>query len=306
MYHISFSELFQLLLKKEHVFAIQKNDFSEKLAFYFSASYNDDMEYYIDFEATQFSNEIISVGCVDENGRTFYTLVKPCKPEKLNNFITDLTGITREDLVSAPTADEAFSNFFRWIDKTGTAEFYCYGNCDARFVKFTLRHIKDFDAQCAMSLILSTLSDFSYYAMDFFRVDQTIGLVKIVEYYSGEKIQQKHNSLEDAQYLKYVADRMQEGKPDGCPFPEYVNSKKPQDAPPPQPIFKHYIKAVKGNSVFIFPSYGKASDWVMLNLLAKNIETGEKTKSSIANKIVHAVHANKPYYGYRWSAGTNE
>ena len=26
------------------------------------------MNYFIDFEATQFSNDIISIGCIDENG----------------------------------------------------------------------------------------------------------------------------------------------------------------------------------------------------------------------------------------------
>lgn len=59
------------------------------------------MKYFIDFEATENSNEIISVGCVDENGGEFYSLVQPHKIEKLTEFITDLTGITTEDLQNA-------------------------------------------------------------------------------------------------------------------------------------------------------------------------------------------------------------
>lgn len=51
------------------------------------------MNYFIDFEATQFSGEIISVGCVREDGETFYVLVQPQKG-KLTPFITNLTGIT--------------------------------------------------------------------------------------------------------------------------------------------------------------------------------------------------------------------
>ena len=35
------------------------------------------MKYFIDFEATQFSEEIISVGCKREDGETFYALVRP-------------------------------------------------------------------------------------------------------------------------------------------------------------------------------------------------------------------------------------
>ena len=35
------------------------------------------MNYFIDFEATQFSNDIISIGCIDENGEEFYSLINP-------------------------------------------------------------------------------------------------------------------------------------------------------------------------------------------------------------------------------------
>ena len=34
------------------------------------------MKYYIDFEATQYTHEIISVGCVREDGETFKSYVK--------------------------------------------------------------------------------------------------------------------------------------------------------------------------------------------------------------------------------------
>ena len=67
------------------------------------------MKYFIDFEAMQFSNEIISVGCVSENGEKFYSLVQPKKAKKITDFITTLTGITYEDLDCAPSADKVFS-----------------------------------------------------------------------------------------------------------------------------------------------------------------------------------------------------
>ena len=35
------------------------------------------MKYYIDFEAAKYVEEIISVGAVREDGKTFYSLVKP-------------------------------------------------------------------------------------------------------------------------------------------------------------------------------------------------------------------------------------
>ena len=69
------------------------------------------MNYYIDFEATQFKHKIISIGCVSDNGKTFQTLVKPVNKAKVDNFITELTGITKSMLENAPTADEAFNKF---------------------------------------------------------------------------------------------------------------------------------------------------------------------------------------------------
>lgn len=68
------------------------------------------MKYFIDFEATQFSMEIISVGCVREDGQTFYALVAP-KEGKITPFITNLTGITAEMVKTAMTPDSVFRSF---------------------------------------------------------------------------------------------------------------------------------------------------------------------------------------------------
>ena len=97
------------------------------------------MKYFIDFEATQFSNEIISIGCVRETGETFYALVNPKK--KLTQFITDLTGITDEMLRNAPEADIVFKEFFDWCShyENDPRLFYCYGSSDITFVKNNAR-----------------------------------------------------------------------------------------------------------------------------------------------------------------------
>ena len=76
------------------------------------------MNYYLDFEATRFSNRIISIGCVAETGETFSTLVKPVNKAKVDKFITELTGITNEMLETAPTADAAFLDLYYFIMKT--------------------------------------------------------------------------------------------------------------------------------------------------------------------------------------------
>lgn len=67
------------------------------------------MNFYIDFEATQFSEEIISIGCVSENDKMFYCLVKPSDPKKITKFITELTGISAEKVKdSGLSPDQAF------------------------------------------------------------------------------------------------------------------------------------------------------------------------------------------------------
>lgn len=122
------------------------------------------MNFYIDFEATQYSERIISIGCIAENGARFETLVKPVKNEKVNAFITQLTGITNEMLEDAPTADEAFNAFYEFVktnNDSSTPTYYCYGNCDTRFIKRTVAGMSDFQAIMFASSIQALLVDYS-------------------------------------------------------------------------------------------------------------------------------------------------
>ena len=64
------------------------------------------MKYFIDFEAAQFSNEIIAIGCVREDGVEFQSYVKANK--KITEFITQLTGITQEMVDQIQTKAEEF------------------------------------------------------------------------------------------------------------------------------------------------------------------------------------------------------
>ena len=134
------------------------------------------MRYFIDFEAAQPSNDIISVGCVDENGRSFYTLVQPGKNVCISEFITELTGITSEQISEAPNADQAFRELFEWIDKTQTVKFICYGDCDKVFVKRTMSYVTDFIAQCMLSLIFARIEDYSFDVMRHFKINERISL----------------------------------------------------------------------------------------------------------------------------------
>lgn len=265
------------------------------------------MKYFIDFEALQFSGEIISIGCIDENGREFYSLVRPKQIKKLTEFITDLTGITSEDLENAPDAEEVFSEFYNWLDTDRKTAFFCYGNNDAVFVARTLRKIKNFYAQCALSLVKANLSDYSIDISKHFGIKQSIALKKLVEYYRNEEITQKHNALDDARFLKEVYEKSSAEEPMECPFPEYMHkpkdTSKDKEAAKKTPVCKkkHRVSATKNNQTITFRSIGRATNWVMNCVMNNKSSLTEESKKRICSKIKKAAEKNTNYCSYTWS-----
>jgi len=257
------------------------------------------MKYFIDFEASQFAEEIISVGCVDEDGRSFYSLVRPRKPRKVTDFITKLTGITRDEILNAPTADEVFTSFFEWLGKEGIQQFLCYGDCDRHFALNTIGGVTDFRAQLALSLIIANLSDFSVDLRKHFKMKRSIGLAKAVSYYRGEEVQQRHNSLDDARYLREIFFASATEIIDECPFDEEI---KPAVAV--RHTGKRSVCASRDNFEKTFASCGKAADWIAETQLKRKLTI--KEKQSISNKISLAIEREKPYNGYTWTRGSAE
>ncbi len=252
------------------------------------------MNYYIDFEATQFSGEIISVGCVDENGRQFYSLVQPASADTVTEFIEKLTGIRREELDAAPTANEAFACFLQWVDHGEIARFYCYGDSDAYFLDKTLAHLTDFTAQLGLCLIRSSLTDYATEIKKHFALKHSIALKKVAAHYRGQAVEQTHNSLEDALLLKEVYEKSVGETVTECPFPEYQKGVE-------LPKVRKRIVAVKGNVRMEFSAFGKAADWVMAEQLSFGDTVNDKTKSKICSRIVNAAEKEHPYCGYDWS-----
>lgn len=252
------------------------------------------MNYFIDFEATQFSGEIISVGCVDENGRQFYSLVKPEKTEAVTEFIEKLTGIGREELRSAPSANEVFVRFLDWVSHEETARFYCYGDSDAYFLDSTLGHLTDFRAQLGLSLIRSSLCDYAAEIKRHFALKHSIALKKVVAHYRGQAVEQTHQSLSDALLLKEVYENSVHETVTECPFPEYQKGVE-------LPKIRKRIIAVKGGVRLVFASFGKAADWVMSEQLSFGDTVNDKTKSKICSRIVNAAEKEYPYCGFQWS-----
>ena len=170
------------------------------------------MNFFIDFEATQFSERIISIGCIADNGNTFYTLVKPAqKKDKVNDFITKLTGITNEMLATAPSADDAFNAFFDFVcenSKSEKAIFYCYGEADASFIKHTVSHMNDLKAVCFATALQYTMINFAASVKEYFHTNYEIALRKVYALITGTLEDQNHNALEDAIMLRAVVNQM--------------------------------------------------------------------------------------------------
>ena len=78
------------------------------------------MNFYLDFEAAQFSNRIISIGCITDDDVYFYSLVKLEGKKKVGKFVAAMTNIKDEDLKEAPSADAVFADFWNWV-----VDLYC-------------------------------------------------------------------------------------------------------------------------------------------------------------------------------------
>lgn len=163
------------------------------------------MNFYLDFEATQFSERIISIGCVNDIGESFKTLVKPVNGAKVNEFITKLTGITNEMLENAPTADQAFNSFFDWVINVsdGTMpQYFCYGHSDVHFIEKTAKYMTDVRAISFAMSIKAMLIDYAkevrlYFSSNDISLKKLVALVRHVD-----DVEQVHDAMDDALMLK--------------------------------------------------------------------------------------------------------
>ena len=163
------------------------------------------MNFYLDFEATQFSNEIISIGCVADNGARFSCLVQAQK--KVTKFITELTGITQEMLdTDGVSADRAFLAFYQYVKENNepgkVPTYYCYGSNDKDFIKHTVQHMTNFEAIVFASSVQALLVDYSNTVKSYL-FNRGLALKKLVALIRHvDEIEQRHDALDDALMLK--------------------------------------------------------------------------------------------------------
>lgn len=283
------------------------------------------MKFYLDFEATRFSNRIISVGCVAENGKTFYSLVKPGKKKKVDKFITELTGITNEMLEDAPSADRVFSKLADWFEENSSGiapEFYCYGDSDVTFIQHTLADMEDTKAcLCAMA-IAGNLIDYAGVVKKFFVSPNDMALRKVYMLIQAkQELVQRHDALEDALMLQCVVENLEtKCKPeDKDTILAMPSQKKPKVKKAPnlfqkwsgQPKWEADTRADENCWMFkctdqhsgdvkYFDCAETAALWI-IRYIARNVSPkSQEHRNRIANAIAAAVNNGKCRYNCHW------
>lgn len=278
------------------------------------------MKYFIDLEATQFSNEIISIGCVREDGETFYSLVNVAK-NKMTNFITELTGITKEDVSEAPSSDEVFTKFYDWlVPDESKVQFFCYGNADLGFIRKNLNKATTVKAQMALSVLALHLVDYSKCVERHFGLIKSISLKKVLAYYRQvAEVEQSHNALEDALFLKEIYDRINdEDDVVECPFPGYEKPLKPEVTPKPTINISRKLNITtdkfmdetmefdvlqtsskKGGTIIKRLSGKEATlNYIISTMSAETQEVAQPR--NVASRLIRASTRNEQYCGRWW------
>lgn len=260
------------------------------------------MNIYLDFEATQFKENIIAIGAHCVNG-DFDCLVQPPKGDKVTNFITQLTGISKQLLVDAPTAEWAFYDFYQWLTEVseGPVFFHVYGDMDKVFLKNTAETIenpclKDFVLNLAESVI-----DDSVKVRHFFHT-KAIGVYKALRYFIPELGEQDHDPLNDAIVLARLMNYVSYMKPpEDCPFEECKSQpKKPKQSG--EKVKRAYTITITHTTDAIakpktFNTCGDAINWAYQKTLRKSPDASRHT---IQKHVLRAIEKDGTYMGWHW------
>ena len=254
------------------------------------------MNFYVDFEATQPEQEIISIGVVAENGSKFYALVKPQFSE-VSKYIADMTGITNEALEKEQELNVVLGRFHDWCynqTKNLTEwHFYSYGDSDVDFLKHSLCNIKGEAALIVASLMIATMQDYSKEVKKYFRGNTS--LIKAYNYLKDLENKQKHNALEDAKMLADIFIKTYDKEPLAAnPFVEQsIDSYTFPSG--------HFFCSASGKNAKEreFDCIQEAIEWVInTNIRKEDREAVRRDK--MATKIMKAIRKKEKYMNYNW------
>lgn len=266
------------------------------------------MKYFLDFEATQFSNEIISVGCVREDGQTFYSLVAPVEG-KITPFITNLTGITKEMVADALSPDYVFELFYDWVfTEDSDPSFYVWGDCDVDFARGTFKRTKSLKARMALGYLSGSIQDYA----KIFCKRAGLKSAKLIKVYSCffDETEQTHNSLEDAMFLFNVYNKV--GSVSVSELKNIVTQNYPNAimAPAEEKVYIPWNKRnyPSGTIVFIdkhkepmmvFDNLEVATNWVYNNKISEKTRPNTKLET-VRKNIKKACCGGQKYFSLNW------
>lgn len=187
------------------------------------------MNYFIDFEAAQYSLEIIEIGMRSDIGLTFEYLVQSKKG--ITPFIEQLTHITKETYNEcAIPLDDALLPIYKAIKDDDNPHFICWGNSDVDFLKHSFKNCKTFTSKAVLSLMAMSMIDAAAMFKKKYGLYKDMRLIdvynKIREVQGLEPLTQQHRALDDATMLQRIW-HFYIDTPDGYimnPFPEYTKS----------------------------------------------------------------------------------
>lgn len=289
------------------------------------------MKFYLDFEATNYTEKIISIGCTSETGSLFTCYVKPyrtSKPnevQKIDHFITELTGITNETLEKFGLhPDVAFNRLFDFILEEASnsiPEYYCYGYTDAHFIANTLKIMHDPRAITFATALQHSLINFAESVKSYLGIKNEISLRKAFILCTKEDTAQSHDALKDALMLQHIATHLDSiDLADVEKIIPMTNNKPfPPKAKAPE-IFITWensltdrwkantladetnwlIKCVDDNKTKYFDSAETAALWCIKYFLKGYSPKKEKDVNTIKNRITNAIKNNKHYMGFEW------
>ncbi len=266
------------------------------------------MDNYFDFEATQFSERIIAIGATCDYG-DFDCLVSSFK-KKITPFITQLTGITKEMVEGAPTANDAFIDLWQWIahvNEGGEPVFYhCYGESDRNFLHNTADKMEENAMSRFVRKLADSMIDDSKIVCRFFHT-KAIGVHKALKYFEPEIPDQDHDPLNDAILLKRLMEHIEKAEPlADCPYEECVTQPKTSIKAKPQRAKEVYHIVIthatdeKAKSK-TFMHLGQATSWMVskmknnypcvnfdrvLKRIQKAMETGTSYANWYWNKVI--------------------
>lgn len=185
------------------------------------------MNYFIDFEAAQYSLEIIEIGMRSDIGLTFEYLVQSKKG--ITPFIEQLTHITKETYKEcAIPLDDALLPIYKAIKDDNDPHFICWGNSDVDFLKHSFKNCKTFTSKAVLSLMAMSMTDAAAMFKKKYGLYKDMRLIdvynKMREAQGLEPLTQQHRALDDAAMLQKIW-HFYIDVPDAYimnPFPEYT------------------------------------------------------------------------------------